>query len=67
VLLTGSTLAIAVGAWAFSPIKFQADMGTLLAFMFVWNLLGALILLPAIATFMLPESRNLNLSTEASK
>jgi predicted RND superfamily exporter protein len=67
VLLTGSTLAIAVGAWAFSPIKFQADMGTLLAFMFVWNLLGALILLPAIATFMLPESRNLNLSTETSK
>ena len=53
VVLTGITLAIAVGTWAFSPIKFQADMGILLAFMFIWNLLGALILLPALAAFLL--------------
>ena len=53
VVLTGVTLAIAVGTWAFSPIKFQADMGILLAFMFIWNLLGALILLPAFAVFLL--------------
>ncbi|MFA7282749.1 MAG: hypothetical protein WC100_21895, partial [Sterolibacterium sp.] len=40
-----------------SPIKFQADMGILLAFMFVWNMLGALILLPALARFLLaPEA-----------
>ncbi len=53
VLLTGITLAAAVATWAFSPIKFQADMGILLAFMFVWNMLGALILLPALAHFLL--------------
>jgi uncharacterized protein len=53
VLLTGITLALAVGTWAFSPIKFQADMGILLAFMFLWNMVGALVLLPALAHFLL--------------
>lgn len=53
VVLTGITLGIAVATWAFSPIKFQADMGVLLAFMFVWNMLGALILIPALARFLL--------------
>ncbi len=48
VVLTGITLALGVATWAFSPIKFQADMGILLAFMFIWNMLGALILLPAL-------------------
>ncbi len=56
VSFTGITLAIGVGTWIFSPIKFQADMGILLTFMFVWNMLGALVLLPALATFILkPE------------
>ncbi|HEY1394189.1 MAG TPA: MMPL family transporter [Methylibium sp.] len=53
VLLTGVTLAIGVITWAASPIKFQADMGVLLAFMFLWNMLGALVLLPALAHFLL--------------
>ena len=53
VMLTGFTLAIGVATWAFSPIKFQADMGILLAFMFIWNMLGALLLLPALAHFLL--------------
>ena len=57
VVLTGITLAIAVGTWSFSPIKFQADMGILLAFMFIWNLLGALILLPSLAVFLLRTSK----------
>ncbi|PZQ14725.1 MAG: RND transporter [Rhodanobacter denitrificans] len=53
VVLTGVTLGIAVATWAFSPIKFQGDMGVLLAFMFVWNMVGALVLLPALAHFLL--------------
>lgn len=57
VVLTGITLGIAVATWAWSPIKFQADMGILLAFMFVWNMLGALILLPALAYYLLPPVR----------
>jgi predicted RND superfamily exporter protein len=55
VLLTGITLAVGVATWAVSPIKFQADMGVLLAFMFLWNMAGALVLLPALAHFLLPQ------------
>jgi len=62
VLLTGVTLAIGVMTWIFSPIKFQADMGLLLAFMFLWNMLGALVLLPALAYF-LPPVRNITRPT----
>jgi predicted RND superfamily exporter protein len=53
VMLTGITLAIGVVTWVASPIKFQADMGLLLAFMFLWNMLGAMVLLPALAHFFL--------------
>jgi len=49
VAFTGVTLAIGVATWVFSPIKFQADMGLLLTFMFIFNMLGALTLIPAIA------------------
>ena len=53
VLLTGVTLTIGVLSWAFSEIKFQADMGILLAFMFLWNMLGALVLIPALSRLLL--------------
>ena len=60
VMLTGVTLAIGVITWVASPIKFQADMGLLLAFMFTWNMLGALMLLPALAYFLLkPATKSL--------
>jgi predicted RND superfamily exporter protein len=54
VMLTGLTLSAGVLTWVASPIKFQADMGLLLGFMFLWNMLGALVLLPALARFLLP-------------
>ena len=53
VAFTGFTLAIGVGTWIFSAIKFQADMGLMLTFMFLWNMLGALLLLPAIAHYLI--------------
>jgi len=57
VCFTGLTLAIGVGTWIFSPIKFQADMGILLTFMFLWNMIGALLLVPALACFLIkPEN-----------
>ena len=57
VLLVGITLAVGVATWAASPIKFQADMGILLAFMFVWNMVGALVLIPALSRFLLRPAR----------
>jgi predicted RND superfamily exporter protein len=49
VVFTGLTLAIGVASWAFSALKFQADMGLLLSFMFLVNMVGAVTLLPALA------------------
>ena len=57
VVLTGITLGIAVATWAWSPIKFQADMGILLTFMFLWNMFGAIWLLPALARFLIKPER----------
>jgi len=53
VLFTGVTLAIGVATWIFSPLQFQADMGVLLTFMFLVNMLGAIFLLPALAAWLL--------------
>jgi predicted RND superfamily exporter protein len=67
VLLTGLTLAVGVATWAFSPIKFQADMGVLLAFCFLFNMIGALVLLPALAAFLLkPAPRTAALPVAAA-
>jgi predicted RND superfamily exporter protein len=52
VAFTGVTLAIGVATWIFSPIKFQADMGKLLTFLFLFNMVGALTLLPALARLL---------------
>ncbi|WP_181298759.1 RND family transporter [Pseudomonas sp. Q2-TVG4-2] len=56
VIFTGVCLAIGVFTWVFSAIKFQADMGLMLTFMFLWNMVGAIWLLPALARFLIkPE------------
>lgn len=52
VLFTGITLAIGVSTWVFSDLKFQVDMGILLTFMFIVNMLGAIVVLPALAAFL---------------
>ncbi len=57
IVFTGLTLAIGVATWIFSPLQFQADMGILLTFMFLLNMLGAIILLPALAGFLLRPGR----------
>jgi predicted RND superfamily exporter protein len=56
VLFTGITLAVGVATWIFSPLKFQADMGILLTFMFLVNMIGAIVLLPALACWLKPKA-----------
>jgi hypothetical protein len=56
-VFTAITMTIGVATWAFSALKFQADMGILLAFMFFLNMVGALFLLPALAAFLLRPAR----------
>jgi hypothetical protein len=50
-LFTAFTMSVGVGTWAFAPLKFQADMGILLAFMFLVNVFGAIFLLPGLAAW----------------
>ncbi|WOH37994.1 MMPL family transporter [Thalassotalea fonticola] len=57
VLITGVTLAIGVSTWFFSDLKFQVDMGILLTFMFLVNMLAAIIILPALSTFLWSDKK----------
>ncbi|UVE17410.1 MMPL family transporter [Pseudomonas sp. LS44] len=57
-VFTALTMSIGVCTWAFAPLKFQADMGVLLSFMFLVNVLGAIFLLPALAAWF-NQSRRL--------
>jgi hypothetical protein len=54
-VFTSLTMTIGVGSWYFSALKFQADMGLLLAFMFLVNVFGALLLAPAIAAYLVKD------------
>jgi predicted RND superfamily exporter protein len=58
IIFTGITLAIGVGTWAFSPLQFQADVGMMLTFMFLVNMLGAMLLLPALAAWIMPRAKS---------
>ena len=52
VVFTAITLAIGVSTWSFSALKFQADMGSLLTFMFIINMVCAMTTLPALAVVL---------------
>ena len=60
-------MAIGVGSWVFSALKFQADMGVLLSFMFFVNMLGAVFLLPALLAFFLPRRTSATGSSATSQ
>ena len=51
-VFTAVTMTLSIATWAFSTLKFQADMGILLAFMFLVNMFGAILLLPALAAWL---------------
>lgn len=51
-LFTALTLSVGVATWSFSALKFQADMGKLLTFMFLANMLMAITALPALAVIL---------------
>ena len=56
IVFTGITLAIGVVTWAFSPLKFQADIGIMLTFMFLVNMLAAIFVVPALAAWLIRPS-----------
>ena len=54
-IFTAVTMTVSVASWTFSALKFQADMGLLLAFMFLVNMVAAILLLPALAAWIVGE------------
>ncbi len=57
VIFTGFTLAVGVGTWMFSVLQFQADMGILLSFIFLANMVGAIVILPALVRWLMMRNR----------
>jgi predicted RND superfamily exporter protein len=55
-VFTAITMSVAVGTWTISALKFQADMGLLLSFMFLVNMIGAICLLPALGAWFFREA-----------
>ena len=58
VMFIGLTLGVGVCTWIFAPLKFQADMGVLLTFLFLTNMIGAILILPALARWLLRPKMN---------
>ena len=50
-IFTALVTSVAVFCWYFSDLKFQQDMGLLLGFMFIFNLVGAIFLAPVLLKF----------------
>jgi predicted RND superfamily exporter protein len=53
IFYTALTLAVGVALWMKSDLKFQADMGVMLTFMFIVNMVAAIIFLPALCRWLL--------------
>ncbi len=52
VIFTGIALGGSVSTWLMSDLQFQADMGVLLVFMFTANMFGAILVMPALARYL---------------
>jgi len=57
VIFTGFTLAAGVGTWIFSTLQFQADMGILLSFIFLANMIAAIVMIPALVRWLMMRDR----------
>ncbi len=67
IIFTGITLGLGVVTWVFSPLQFQADIGVMLTFMFIVNMLGAIILLPALAAWFIGDIPDLQAKGDAPR
>jgi hypothetical protein len=56
ILLTASMLVVGMAPWYFlSSLRFQADMGLLIAALMVINMIAALIVIPLLVTVLKPK------------
>jgi predicted RND superfamily exporter protein len=59
VVFIGISLGLSVATWLMSELQFQIDMGIMLIFMFTANMFGAIMILPALARFLLKPKNGL--------
>ena len=55
VLYTAFLISASIAFWAFSPLRFQAEMGSQLLIILGMNMLGGLLLLPALIALLKPK------------
>jgi predicted RND superfamily exporter protein len=55
VLYTAFLISASIAFWAFSPLRFQSEMGTQLLIILTMNMLGGLLLLPALIAWLKPR------------
>ena len=55
VLYTAFLISVSIAFWALSPLRFQAEMGTQLLIILTMNMLGGLLLLPALIAWLTPK------------
>ncbi len=54
IMFTALTMAIGVGFWVFSVMKFPAEMGLLILLLMIFNMISALVLIPALSGIFRP-------------
>jgi predicted RND superfamily exporter protein len=55
IMFTAATLFIGVVFWLFATMKFQAEMGMLIGLLMVFNMIGALVFIPALTGILKPS------------
>jgi len=55
VLFTAFLISAGIALWSFSPLRFQAEMGSQLLIILTMNMLGGLFLLPALSALFKPK------------
>ncbi|HSK28972.1 MAG TPA: MMPL family transporter, partial [Candidatus Limnocylindria bacterium] len=55
VLYTAFLISASIAFWSFSPLRFQAEMGSQLLIILTMNMLGGLLLLPALIALIKPK------------
>jgi predicted RND superfamily exporter protein len=67
VAFTATTLVGGIGVWIVSNLRFQAEMAQLLSILMVVNMLGGIVLVPALFSIFRPRFFAASLSDEVAR
>ena len=55
IVIIATTLTLGLACWLFSSLRFQAEMGAFFALLLLFNMLGALLLVPSLVVLIKPR------------